>query len=215
VHVAKPHSCYLVSFNASTGIGVIFLGSSSPQAYAHRFVKVHSTAESSPLPENALGTIPPNGFPTSFSLNITHPLRVKLVYVAVGTSLNSLKHCPIPLGPPPPVGITEYKKDIPTIPIRLNPVSEDVFWSLHKRYYKFRRGRNFQIDGGQGRNNGAQGGNNGAQGGGSSAQGGGNSAPGSSSGEMGGARGGGTLDRGDNLGLVTKLWEMVTTKAQV
>jgi hypothetical protein len=149
--IAKPHSCYLVSYDVSTSIGVIFLMSSSPQAYSHPFVNVHSTRDSSPPPTNSLGTLPPNGFPTSFLLNIAHPLRVKLVYIGAGAFLNNVKHLPIPFGPLSSVGIIEYcqhQSFFYNRPIRLNLESEDVFWTLHKIYYKAKRGRNFKIDGG-------------------------------------------------------------------
>ena len=66
-------------------------------------------AESSPCSGNASNTIPPNGISTSFSLNITNLLRVKLIYVEVGTSPNCLKNGPIVHGPPPFVGITGYQ----------------------------------------------------------------------------------------------------------
>jgi hypothetical protein len=41
VKVSRPHSCYLVSFDPLTHVGVIFLGSSSSQVHPHRFVNVH------------------------------------------------------------------------------------------------------------------------------------------------------------------------------
>lgn len=149
--IAKPHSCYLARFDPATSIGVIFLGTSAP-THAHRFVRVHGGTDMDTAP-TMLTTHPPAAFNEVFYLNLSHPLRVKLLFVRPPTSLNSLRRSGFGLSRGvdlPLVGITEYQTSVPQLLVSLDDVSRDTFWQLHKAYHVARPTRRSSLGLGEG-----------------------------------------------------------------
>ena len=158
----KPLCCYLVRYDLITSIGIIFLGTLSP-VKQHRFVsssiglcQAASVCDgpwgtSDPLPRT-LRTSPLFAFLQPFYLNFTHPLRVKLVYLPSGVSFQTLRKMPLPSGPPPPVGISEYwKVPLPiSLSVSLDPESAETFWSLHKLYHQTRPNKKLRAKHGWG-----------------------------------------------------------------
>lgn len=169
VKIAKGRTCYLAEFDPITQIGVVFLGTSSgfTGLNANRFVPIYGglvDEDGCPIPAISnpmLRTVPPDAFHKIFYLNISHPLRVRIVHVT--SSFSSLATTTLPAGRPPPVGVQEYVLDSASSlsAIRLHPDSETEFWELHRRYHRDRPVRGGSFGGG------AAGGGAGGTGGGS------------------------------------------------
>ena len=141
VKIAKEKTCYLAKYDASTQVEVIFLCTASVFAgvNANRFILVYGgvvDSDGRPIlkpPNPMLRKVPPDAFSALFYLNISHPLRMRVVYVLSGI-FSTLRSTVLPVPPPPPlVGMQGCMFDLtPSGPsmIRLHLDSELEFWQV-------------------------------------------------------------------------------------
>ena len=191
VKIAKGRMCYLAQYDEVTNIGIIFLCTTSGFSgfNVNRFVRVYGGERDEhgvPLqpPGGAmLQTDPLGAFPNTFHLNISHPIRVRVVIVS---HFSELRQQILPIPPPEPIGLSELKSAMdlsdgdlgaPDIDVRLQVESEVEFWALRKNYHKScvivhgggRSGGGQRCGGGGSQGGGGGGGNGGCGGVGGSA----------------------------------------------
>lgn len=130
---SPPHPFYVCSYDNETGEATVFLGTSKTPVVTHRWLPLCS--EDDPLPKDNLTTIPKKPFSKSGFLNISHALKVRLVYL---DNLNDSKRSNWPADKPSAVGAQNIKnvKDVV-----LTTESEDVLWAAHQRYHRNRPAR--------------------------------------------------------------------------
>ena len=157
----------MAKYDASTQVGVIFLCTASgfARVNANKFIPIYggvvdSDGHSILQPPNPmLRTVPPDAFSAPFYLNISHPLRVRVVHVFLG-SFSTLRSTVLPVLPPPPIGMQGCMFDStssgPSV-IRLHPDSELEFWQFHRRYHRDRPAIGVATIEGGGSNGGASG----------------------------------------------------------
>ena len=112
VQIGKGCMCYVAEYDRVTQIGVIFLCTTSPHN-TNMFVRVCGGVNSgvaggihedgSPI----LETDPLLAYDSMFYLNISHPIRMRVVHVYSRSFRGGLWHHSLPAPPPPPIGVLD------------------------------------------------------------------------------------------------------------
>ncbi|RKO94702.1 hypothetical protein BDK51DRAFT_33072 [Blyttiomyces helicus] len=157
--VATCHPALLVEFVAAINIGKLFLATSKHEIKKDRFLALLHPDNNNLDP---LHTNPHFLFKPATVLNLTHPLRVRLHYVATG-SLNSIKYMTLSDPPPPPIGARTLlnRSDQVVVPT-LTTDAMARFLRAHEAYHRARhkpyvvprfaahRGDSGRVEGGSG-----------------------------------------------------------------